>query len=312
MGIKVWKRGGSRTINTFCRSESGVSTVIAAVLLIGVLGIFMTTVQFKYIPVWKEDAEYAHMSDVWQDMSKVKSNIDILAAGLEIKPDSRITINNPVRAGGADVPFMREMTNGGTLAINDDISGLQIIVKTDNESISYDSNNDSKANLSYTGTISYRPNNIRYVDEIYCYENGALIVSQQGRSIMKFAPDILLEKDNGSVNLSIKAVTLEGDRKVISSNTVEDIRLTSKSFDTLKGLENHFNDTSVDLIVYTENEEAWEKFFRNSAEEINLREGTDYNISKSTSQVTFSLDPGYENLYVTVYKSVIKIETGIN
>jgi len=122
----------------------------------------------------------------------------------------------------------------------------------------------------------------------------------------------LLEKDNGSVNLSIKAVTLEGDRKVISSNTVEDIRLTSKSFDTLKGLENHFNDTSVDLIVYTENEEAWEKFFRNSAEEINLREGTDYNISKSTSQVTFSLDPGYENLYVTVYKSVIKIETGIN
>ena len=160
-------------ISAFCSSESGVSTAVAAALLIGIAVIFMTTVQLNYMPVWKEDAEYAHMSDVWQDMSRFKSNVDILTAGLAINDDVRIVMNSPIRVGGSEIPFIRSTTTGGALAINNDISGLTVKV-TKNMTAPY----TTGTRLFYTGTVSYRPSNLHYVDETYCYENGALIISQ--------------------------------------------------------------------------------------------------------------------------------------
>jgi hypothetical protein len=42
-------------------------------------------------------AEYAHMADVWHDMSRFKSNVDIMTAGLEINPNARIVLNSPIQ-----------------------------------------------------------------------------------------------------------------------------------------------------------------------------------------------------------------------
>ncbi len=304
---------GFEAISTFCKSESGVSTAVAAALLLCILVTFMTTIQVKYVPIWKEDAEHAHMSDAWQDMSRFKSNIDILSAGLEINPNARIVLNSPISLGGADVPFIGGTTSGGTLAVNNDMSGLAVVVTINNSSINY----DSGSNLFYTGTVSYRPTNTQYVEETYCYENGALIVSNEGRSMIKLSPGIVIEKGAGSVNLSVRAVTLNGDRGVMSSNTIEDIRLTSSNFEHLYAFteieEDIYNAraTSTEVTVYTENAEAWEDYFRDSAEEINLQEGTDYTLSNGTYTVTFLLTPAGDDLYVDVYKAVIGIEAGI-
>ncbi|AKB80376.1 hypothetical protein MSHOH_3893 [Methanosarcina horonobensis HB-1 = JCM 15518] len=306
------EKKGFKAIHTFCRSESGVSTAVAAALLIGIVVIFMTTVQINYMPVWKEDAEYAHMADVWHDMSRFKSNVDIITAGLEINPNARIVLNSPIQVGGSEVPFIRSTTTGGSLAINKDMSGMSVIV-IDNESSELF---NSEVGLYYTGTVFYRPSNLHYVDEMYCYENGALIVSQKGRSVMKLAPTIVMEKDPGSVNLLIRGVVLDSPRGIVlSSNTVEDIRLTSKESKALfnsTDYESFYNITSVNVTIYTENKEAWENYFRDSASDITLFEGTDYHLdNSSTYAVTFSLHPVGEDLYVTVYRSVIKIETGL-
>ena len=301
------KNRGFKAISSFCRSDSGVSTAVAAALLIGVLVAFMTTVQINYMPVWKEDAEYAHMSDVWHDMSRFKSNIDILTAGLVINDDVRIVMNSPIAVGGSEVPFIRSTTTGGTLAINKDMSGLSAIMEHNGSTF------NTGTSLYYTGTVSYRPSNLHYVRETYCYENGALIVSQDGRSIMKLAPGIILEKDiNNSVNLLVRAVYLDGERGVMSSNTVEDIRLTSEGLlDVYPVEEGVFtNVSSANLTVYTENTEAWEGYFENSAEDINLQ-SEDYNLSNSTYSVTFYLHPQDEDLYVDIDKAVIQIEAGI-
>lgn len=308
--IKGMEKKGFKAINIFCRSESGVSTAVAAALLIGIAVIFMTTVEINYMPVWKEDAEYAHMADVWHDMSRFKSNVDIMTAGLEINPNARIVLNSPIQVGGSEVPFIRSTTTGGSLSINNDISGMSVVINTDNASTEF----DSGTHLYYTGTVAYRPANLHYVDETYCYENGALIVSQDNRSVMKLDPGIVLEKDTGSVDLSIRAVTLDGPRGVLSSNTVEDIRLTSEAFFPLfdlTGLESYYNITSVNVTVYTENNEAWEDYFRDSASEINLQEGTDYSLKNDNYTVNLLLHPAGEKLYVTVYKSIIEIETGL-
>lgn len=304
----------NRGFEAFKKSESGVAVAVAAALLLGIIVAAMTTVQVHYVPVWKEDAEYAHMSDVWQDMAQFKSNVDILAAGAEMNPNSRITLNNPIQMGGADVPFIGGMKTGGTLAVNSDISGMLIVV--DDDMGGYNSN----TTLFYTGSVSYRPTNINYVDETYCYENGALIVARNGRSMMKLSPGIVLENGagNSSVNLSVRAVTLDGKRGVMGGNSIEDIRITSQDFGTVYDGEYvngnntvKANVTSVDLTIYTENTEAWEKYFEDSAEEIHLQEGTDYNITNETYIVKFSLSPENKHINFKAYNAWIKMGTEI-
>lgn len=301
--------------SSFCRSESGIATAVAAALLLGIIVAAMTTIQVQYVPVWKEDAEYAHMSVVWQDMSRFKSNIDILAAGIEMNPNSRITLNSPIQMGGTDVPFIGGMKTGGTLIVNDGISRMWIEVNDD-------VNGYSKQTLSNISSVSYRPTNIHSVEEIYCYENGALIVTQNGRSVMKLFPGIVLENGTGisTVNISARIATLEGKRGVIASNSVENIKLTSQDFINVYDSDQEYtsgnttikaNITSVDLTVYTENTEAWEKYFEDSANEIHLQEGTDYNITKEDYSVKFSLFPENKSINFKAYNAIIKMKTEI-
>ncbi len=301
------KNRGFKAISSFYRSESGVAVAVAAALLLGIIVAAMTTIQLNYVPVWKEDAEYAHMSDVWQDMARFKSNVDILAAGLEINPDSSIVLNSPVQMGGGDGAIKRGIKTGGTLAINNDVSGMLIVVTDDQGG--YNSNNT----LFYTGSVSYRPTNIHYVDETYCYENGALIVSRNDRSMMKLSPGIVLENGTGiATNLSVRTVTLEGKRGVLASNSIEDVRLTCKGFTPLYPKNEEAvkaNITSVNLTVYTENLEAWKKYFEDSANELNLQKGTDYYLSTDTHMVTFSLPKKTRDINFKAYNIIIKVET---
>ncbi len=304
------------SISSFYKSESGIAAAVAAALLLGIIVVSMTTIQVQYVPVWKEDAEYAHMSDVWQDMSRFKSNVDILAAGIEMNPNSRITLNSPIQMGGADVPFIGGMKTGGTLTVNNAISGMLIEVNDDMSGYN--------SSLSDIGSVSYRPTNVHSVEETYCYENGALIVTQNGRSVMKLFPGIVLEDGAGiaSVNLSARIATLEGTRGVMASNSIENIRLTSQDFINIYDSDQEYtntsgnttmkaNVTSVDLTIYTENTEAWEKYFEDSANETNLQEGTDYNITKEDYSVKFSLFPENKTINFKAYNAIIKMKTEI-
>lgn len=298
------------------RSESGVASAVAAALLLGIIVAAMTTIQINYVPIWKEDAEYAHMSNVWQDMTRFKSNVDILAAGIEMNPNSRITLNSPIQMGGADVPFIGGMKTGGTLAINNGISGMLIVVNDD--IVGYNSN----TTLFYTGSVSYSPTNINYVDETYCYENGALILIQGGKSMMKLYPGIVLENGTGisSINLSVRTVALKGKCGTMASNSMGDIRMTSQDFINLYDSDYGYtngnetikaNITSVDLTIYTENKEAWKKYFEDSASNVCLQEDRDYNITQGNYTVKFSLFPENKTINFKAYNSLIKIETEI-
>ena len=302
------------SISSFYKSESGIAAAVAAALLLGIIVVAMTTVQVQYVPVWKEDAEYAHMSDVWQDMSRFKSNVDILAAGIEMNPNSRITLNSPIQMGGSDVPFIGGMKTGGTLTVNNAISGMLIEVNDDMSGYN--------SSLSDIGSVSYRPTNVHSVEETYCYENGALIVTQNGRSVMKLFPGIVLEDGAGiaSVNLSARIATLEGTRGVMASNSIENIRLTSQDFINIYDSDQDYtngnttkkaNVTSVDLTIYTENTEAWKKYFEDSANETHLQEGTDYNITKEDYSVKFSLFPENKTINFKAYNAIIKMKTEI-
>jgi hypothetical protein len=301
MNLKVIKPASK-----FLQSESAVSVAVAAALLLGIMVIFITNIQVYHVPQWKEDAEYAHMSEVFEDMSRLKYNLDLLSMGMAVSPDSEITLNSPLRMGGGNLPFVDRMKSGGTLTLDSEGCKLSATIAYNNSTNEY----VPSAGPLDCGALSYRATNSRYLDQTYCYENGAMVVAQEGQSFMKLYPGITLEKGGGSVNMSLNTICLEGGDWILSSNSVEDIRLIPETREPkydITGLENFYNVTSVSLTIFTDYPEAWETYFNTTAENENLWD-TDYNLSSNSSAVVFYLAPTGEDLNVKIYSTSITVE----
>ncbi len=287
----------------FLRSDSAVSVAVAAALLLGIVVMFITNIQIYHVPQWKEDAEYAHMSEVFEDMSRLKCNIDLLSLGMIVSPGSDIILNSPLRMGGGNLPVVNRMKSGGTLTFDEEGCRLSA-------TITYNDTTNESINPLECGSLFYDSINSRYLDQTYCYENGALMVAQQDQSFMKLSPGITLEKEGDSVNLSVNAICLEGGDWVLSSNSVEDIRLISGSRDLScdTDLEQSRFIESVYLMVFTEYPEAWETYFSTMAENENIWD-TDYNLSSNSSAVVFYLAPAGDDLNVKIYTTSVTVES---
>ena len=56
--------------------EDGVSNVLGAVLMFGLLVLTLTVIQVRFVPVWGEDREAAHMQALADDLRNLKSDLD--------------------------------------------------------------------------------------------------------------------------------------------------------------------------------------------------------------------------------------------
>lgn len=319
MGPKILKSSLPAFKSNFLKSDSAVSVAIGAAMLLAIGVIFITTIQVYHVPQWIEDAEYAHMSEVLEDMSRFKCEMDFLSTGMEVNPDARILLNSPLRMGGGYIPVIKRMKSGGTLSFDPEGCRMSVNVLAN---VTYTGNltNESCSRTLDCGAISYKSENSYYLDQLFCYENGALIVVQDDLSFLKLSPGITLNKTSDTtnltsgtapniLNLNINAISIDSSSFVLSSNSLEDIRMLSGSRKTLyniKGRESFYNINSVSLTIFTDYPKAWEAYFNDIANEANCQ-NTDYTCASNSSAVVFSLHPD-EKLEVNIYESVIKVD----
>jgi hypothetical protein len=268
---------------SFSESESAVSTVIAAVLLLGIMVSVITVINVSYIPQWREGAEQAHMDEVFYDISRMKSGIDILAATVDTGFNSVISVSSPIRMGGGNIPIVNPGKSSGRLSINTGDFGMSI--SASDASVTYTSGNF----LDELGTIEYQSRNSNFVDQTYRYESGSLILAQQELSLMKQSPSIDIRRtdDNSNITLDINAIQITGPTKTISSSSIEEIHTRYNSSSTLYASENLF--TEITLTVDTQYPVAWENFFKMKALQTGLL-ATEYSISSNASSVVFNLE----------------------
>ncbi len=305
----------------FLRSESASSTVVGAVLLLAIIVTVLSVVRLGYMPEWKNDAEYSHMNDVWEDMTDLKSKIDLMTIVLASDPDSLnttssndITMNVPFHMGGGDLPLIGAIKSSGTLSVNKNECGINIITDADgnwNETI-------------ICGAVSYASQNRYYVDQNFIYEGGALILSQGERSSMMLYPSIhfsIAPADKYDVSIH----TVEIDKNayspadVISSNTGCSLRLTGNEFKPLYDSDKDSlgNISSFTLTVNTDHPDAWSLYLGETMSEARI---TDYTLSQTENSVclifptnlTNGTSPSGESLErLCVSKTVVKAEPGI-
>ncbi|MDF1531545.1 MAG: hypothetical protein SCH39_08435 [Methanosarcinales archaeon] len=291
--------------DTYPRSDQGIATVISVILLLGLIIAFTTTIHLSYIPAWKNDAEYSHMDDVHYDMSNLKSNIDILSAVMLTNPGSSVFVSLPVRMGGGDIPIVATGKSSGSLSLNTTYYGMVI---TGNDLIGpvYNSTND----LLDLGTIRYSSKNNYYIDQMYEYENGALLLVQQNRSLIKLSPAVVMQRTDGvNISLMVSAVELNGNSRIKSSNSIEEVYVQTNNSTTLFSGIGLLSDATI--TVYTDYPDAWVQYFNMSAKRADLVNGTDYTLSSGVTNVTFTLTggPGEEiQLYVQKNSLDVRID----
>ena len=140
------------------------------------------------------------------------------------------------------------------------------------------------------GTVSYMSSNNYFVDQKYMYENGALILSQEEYSLMRLSPQINLRKiDNGgNISLDINSININGPKRSISSNSVEELNLRTNKKDSLDWKEEVF--TRVEITVESSHPLAWEKFFERLAIDAGLDPLVEYSVSEGANPAVFIIE----------------------
>ena len=253
----------------FSKSESAAVTVIIAILLLGLVFAMISVVRLHYVPEWKSEAEQAHMYDIQDDMIGVKARIDILS---ELMESGNYSANNfsatvPFNLGGGKVQVFEPSKSAGKLEVNKE--RCTVTITSFNDSLS------KNLDTLECGGISCYSENRQYPDEIFRYENGALILANGKNSIMKQPPAFTIEENETSKDnyiVTIRAVQLSGKADSISSNTITPLQLTGWGAMPYNSSE----DTSIisinafDLTIATEYPDAWFAYFDETAQDEGL------------------------------------------
>ena len=270
-------------------SESGTATVIATVLLLCIIFTALALIRVEYVPEWKIDAEKSHMNDVQKDMIELKSTADILS--LLMASDSNFSatglpITIPFIMGGGDIPILEPSKSSGMLSVNMEHCKMTIIPKRLSAPDSPQVEEDAKK--IECGGITYRSNNREYLDQVLRYENGALILAQGGKSVMKQLPSFNIQKTSGNnYTVSIQAIKIRGEPDAVSSNTDASLRLTGISNNVTYNSNDTGDIASFYGTVITEYPDAWISYLNETAKNAGLEYGTDYDLDKPSSNYVY-------------------------
>lgn len=234
------------------RSEEAVSTVVSAILLLALVIALITSINVRYVPQWAEDSEHLHMRSAIEDMSKLKSGVDLMLAASAMETGS-FSAGMPVTMGGGEVPFFNSLPSSSTLLLNTRTVNMYLI--TGLAGMTQESG-DLMRNM---GSVDFLSNNDYYPNQRFSYECGGLAIGQNNRSVMKMVPHIsVIMSANNTIDVTLDAVKLSGSQRTMSSNSMEEVYFTYANSDSI--YDGSILVDELTLLVETENSMAWQDY----------------------------------------------------
>lgn len=290
------------------KSESAAAIAIAAVLLLGLAFTLISVVKLNYASEWKIDAERDYSYDAWSNMEDVKTRADLFTRfmGSDISYPYGLSTTVPFSMGGGDVPVFEPSKSNSKLAVNTEKCAMTITLAK------YPMNPQTVD----CGGITYYSKNRQYPDQIFRYENGALILAQGENSQMKRNPSFDIKKidTNGNYTVIINTINLTGEPKSISSSTSTALRLTGDSImPSLNSSKDHPNEIidSFNLSISTRYTDAWTTYLNNTAKDAGLEYGINYTINSTDDNVCLFFLPTSNNYSIYVNQTLLCAELGV-
>jgi len=190
-------------IKNLKNSNDGVVGIIVAVLLIGLLLAVISLIQTVFVPNWMEQMEADHMGQVSDQFAQLKFAIDIQTV-LNI---TDIPVAVPITLGSNDLPYLSSARAYGILEILQ--NGASIYIDDGNGTI----------NDYLVGVIKYSSSNNYFLNQVYNYEAGAVIISQDEGDIMSTLPVFDATYDGwNSTDIEFTIVDIEGVGNKLSAS----------------------------------------------------------------------------------------------
>ncbi len=205
--------------NKFVRNEEGVSNIVTSIMMLGVLMSILGMVMAVYLPLMAKGTEINHMEEISNTFIDLKGTIDRQI----ISNDIGTTLTTRIRLGEEGGQLLGVGRTSGDLEFTPHLSP-GILYNTDSPL-----DQDGRPLDIYgsnRGVIKYTSNNVYYIDQEYIYENGAVIIEQRGRAVMRVRPNFIATKNNitNTTSVTTTLISLDGStttRGGTESQTIE-------------------------------------------------------------------------------------------
>ena len=241
-------------------TDSAVVGMVSAILIIGLIVAVISIIQVIYVPVIMEQREAEHMDKVTEQFGSLTSVIDSQAANER----KGIPIATFVTLGNEDLPFLVSSKAFGTLEILDNARTITITNKSGGTSKAFP-----------IGLITYSSENAYFLDQLYTYEAGAMIVSQSQGNSMICRPGFSVDYNSMTniVNISFDVVNISsyGQKTIAGGSGTYPIHTEFLDISTNKIFTNVRNVT-----IATPFSNAWSIFINRSLLDADLTYGSQF------------------------------------
>ena len=183
--------------HTKMNNDSGVSNIVTSIMMLGIFLSILAMIFTVYIPNWAKSEESGHMGKAMDSFLDLKSTVDNQigddrGVGSSYKTQIKLGVE-----GGAVLGIGR---TSGSLAYR--TSGFEIQVY----------NTDDTQNIygQGSGKITFEPRNVYFSNQYFTYENGALIIEQSNKGVMRAKPNLEISYVNNRTTLDLTIVHLSG------------------------------------------------------------------------------------------------------
>ena len=271
--------------NTLKKNQYAVAGVIEALLLVAMFSIILSTVQLVYIPDIMEQREVEHMDEVENQLSYLKSVIDLQSSMREDVP-----ISSPLTLGSRELPYFVTARAFGQLDIFDYGDGE---IRT-----------DFASNIPLT-SIQYQAINSYFLDQIYILEGGGLIMKQYDGESMQIEPSISYQNRSTQIRISWTLADFEsvGGKNSTSGFKGCYIRSNYSSNSSYIG-------STTYIRIYSDYLNAWNTSLNQLFDEPVSNGYLTIQKNSEINPTYVEITPGTKSLYISLIVSKIQVQIG--
>jgi len=255
-------------------SDNAVVGIVTAILLVGLIVTVFAILQTVYVPEWMKEIEADHLNQAGAQFSQMKFAIDLQLFGSN--DTTNLSITSPLTLGSSKIPFLFSERSSGTFKIYNNLSTFVF----------------QNATTTYTyllNGIEYQSKNTYFINQLYSYEAGAVIVGQDAGNYISAAPFFsITENTTDQMSFTLVNISSVGGKTAASGYDTASIRTQYAYLD----------DETVQLVncttitISTQYPYAWKSYVNDTLALAGLTYSTDYSLSVSTepSKLTIVLN----------------------
>ncbi|MCK5415118.1 MAG: hypothetical protein KAJ35_07040 [Thermoplasmata archaeon] len=180
------------------RDKEGVASSIGTMLAILVILALITMITTGWAPEWTKSKESEHLRVVEGQFANLKALMDQLG----LSSNTNTIVSTPLTLGSEGFPMFSSDSTGtiSLVSTNDnDFNRFSLVNSTGLfERVAY-------------GSIVYESHNTEYVDQTFCYENGAIAIQQGDGEVIVTGPAMMIKNLTRGLKVTITMVSIYSD-----------------------------------------------------------------------------------------------------